>query len=165
MVPLALSITDQSLLRKIQSSVLADDQKRELTVLLPQMTELERGEINQLIDDSVREIIAADPELQKRVAALNEEYNRKVQELLHQQGRMIRESFEKLDNDENVHEMESAEAALTNADSATPDSPQPFRGSARNLPRASRTQHLFLKMGLGLAFLAIVATVLILALK
>ncbi len=165
MVPLALSITDQNLLRKIQTSVLAEDQKRDLTAMLPQMTESERNEINQLIDDSVREIIAADPELQKRVAALNEEYNRKVQELLHQQGRMIRESFEKLDNDENAHEMVNAEAALTGFDSGAQGSPLSSSRASSSRRRGSASKHPFLKLSLGLALLIVVVAVIILALK
>ena len=80
-------------------------------------------------------IIAADPELQKRVATLNEEYNRKVQELLHEQGKMIRESFENLERKEGVKSMSALEGEMNDADGSSSVIPTPTSRRERNLKK------------------------------
>lgn len=111
-MPAAPNISDQNLLRKIQTSVLASDQKRELQGLLPNMTAQERAELSELIDHSIQEMIDADPELQKKIRALNEEYDRKMQELVRHQNHAVREEFEKLEGEGGAREMRALEGEI-----------------------------------------------------
>lgn len=168
MIPLALNITNQDLLRKIQTSMLTEEQKNELMAMMPQMTENERAEISKLIDDSVRDMIAADPQLQKRVAALNEEYNRKIQELLHEQGRIIRKEFETLDAQ--LSGKESAMQAMELEMSSVQPSPmsslrpplsflrQPDTALAGKQESAPKSKHLLLKVVFIIGLLAAITT-------
>lgn len=147
MVPLSLALTDQELARKIQSSVLADDQKKELTTLLPQMTETERNELAKMIDDSVRDMIEADPELQKKVRALNEEYDLKIHNLVAEQSRHVRNEFEKLDTKDEANAMQSLEGEMEQVGSgpATQSHAELGYGSHPELGSGSTRKHPLLK--------------------
>lgn len=110
------SIGNQDLLQKIRTSVLTEEQKRELEAMLPEMTETERGEISNLIDESVKAMIAADPDLQKKIKELNTEYNQKIQELVHHESRRVREGFEKLEAQTDAGEVQRLEGEMAGAD-------------------------------------------------
>lgn len=108
----SLKFTSETLLQKIRTSVLTEEQKKELLALLPDMTESERSEIANLIDESVKAMIAADPELQKKIGALNAEYNQKIQELVHHESRRVREGFERLEKQTEIGAEQVLEAEI-----------------------------------------------------
>ncbi len=147
-------ITDETLKVKIQTSLLADHQKSELQTLLPQMTTSERQELARLIDDSVQQLIEADPKLQKQVQELNREYEKKLSGLLHEQGRMIRESFEKLEQGETAKTMTNLESEMEQAGASAAGTASPM--SSRATAEGSKRKHPILKFSLALAGLAIV---------
>ncbi|MFH1012702.1 MAG: hypothetical protein V1760_03050 [Candidatus Peregrinibacteria bacterium] len=138
-----LQITDQDLLRKIKTSVLADDQKRELEALLPEMTEGEQRELSALIDKSVQDMIKADPELQKKIVALNEEYDQKLQELVHEQNRTVRQEFEKLEKDSEAGAVKDLEGEMEHADGVSRVA-LTATNSGEGLPR--KHKHGFIKL-------------------
>jgi hypothetical protein len=155
MPPTAAEITDESLLLKIQTSLLADDQKHELETMLPEMTQVERKELSDMIDHSFKEIIEADPELQKQVQALNADYDKKISGLMRQQNQLIRQDLEKLSDEESAGEMGALDKEINaagGAEAPEADDPSVATTAAPKTPKAK--SHFLLKLIVGLVILA-----------
>lgn len=153
MVPQSVNLTDKTLLTKISTSLLSESQKAELLKLLPQMNTNERQELASMIDHSVKELIDADPELQKKVHALNEEYHNRLHGLVNESNHLVREEFEKLEKEgatETMGAMEKEMDAPTDADGQLPVS------SEGKLSAVKPKRRYFSKIAIALAGLLLV---------
>ena len=153
-------ITDDALKRKIETSVLAEDQKKELIALMPQMTDKERDELIEMINTSIKEIVAADPKLQKRVQVLNEEYEHKLNDLMHEQSHAIRESFEKLEQTETGKAVEALEGEIEGMDQNSAGN-----ASSKKSDSSVKTSHTVRRFAMLFVALIVFATLILIGLN
>ena len=107
-MPETKAITDAELVKQIKTSNLDERQKTELADLVSEMTAEERDELLGLIYES-NELAR---EKYKKLAALNEEYKRKMGEAAHEESEYAREEFEKLDKNISAGEIKDVEAQI-----------------------------------------------------
>jgi hypothetical protein len=102
------SITDAQLIKQIKTSNLDEKQKKELADLVSVMTADERSELLELIDESNK--LAR--ERAEKLAALNEEYKKKMGETAHEESEYVRKEFEKFDTKEITGQLKQVEAEI-----------------------------------------------------
>ena len=101
MPSISIQITDEDLISKIQTSYLEDQQKKDLTGLVGDMTQGERGDLIAMIDKTNDEIADSD-----------KKYAEDVKNLVREETTNARKEYEKLDNTENEKEMEMLDEEL-----------------------------------------------------
>lgn len=111
----ALNITDSDLIEQIAASHLREDQKKDLSGLVTEMTEEERTELLNLIEKSNADADDFETKKKEKLAALNKEHIDKLNEAAHHESEYVRSEFEKFDKEESAEEMKEVEAALTTA--------------------------------------------------
>ena len=95
MPSVSIQITDQDLISKIQTSYLEDQQKEDLTGLVGDMTQRERGDLIAMIDKAGDEILESD-----------RKYAEDVKNLVREETANTRKEFEAMDDAESEKEMD-----------------------------------------------------------
>lgn len=118
MVNTIQEITDADLLTKIRESQIADEQKKELEGLIPEMNGEERNDLLSIIEHAN----AAGAETEKNMdpealKALNEKYTKEMDQLVKESNETARKEFEKLQNKEEVGQMKALESEIATTES------------------------------------------------
>lgn len=94
MPTVSIQITDEDLISKIQTSYLEDQQKEDLTGLVGDMTQRERGDLVAMIDKASDEVAESD-----------RKYAEDVKNLVREETTNARKEFEAMDDAESEKEM------------------------------------------------------------
>ncbi len=116
-MPQVSNITNEELAQKLRESHLETYQKNELIRMVSHMTDAEKNEALKLISmgqDVKKKEDAAIASHQDELIALNEEFDKKTQQLEHESSQQLRTALEKLESKEEKTEMESLESELKN---------------------------------------------------
>lgn len=113
-------ITDSELTDKIKSSHLDEKQKTELVGLVTSMTEDERVQLLNIIDESNVEVAKVENQYNKKLGDLNKEYTKKTDDLVREETKYARTEFEKYDNEQKAVDMRNLETEIATAPAVAP---------------------------------------------
>lgn len=102
-------ITDADLLAKVEQSPLEEGQKNELKKIIPEMTNEERAELMKLMDTNTQATLTPDP---VKLAALNEEYLKKMNTLAKESASTARKEFEKIEQEGVAGDLQTMEKTI-----------------------------------------------------
>ena len=107
-------ITEEEIIEQIRKSRLEEEQKKDLSELVDKMTEEEREELLNIIDES-NKVTKEHEGKKEKLAELNKEYMKKLNALTHKESQYVREEFEKFDKKESAGEMKEVEKEMAQA--------------------------------------------------
>ena len=110
------SISDRDLTDKVRISKLSDSQKKDLVDLIPEMTDIERGKLLNIITRAADIVEKSEQEKAEKITNLNQEYEAKLDEAVREEEKYARVEFEKLENQESENEMKNLEQNLETTD-------------------------------------------------
>lgn len=119
MVNQKTTITDEELISKIATSKLEEGQKTELANLVKEMTSGERVELIGLIKEA-NESAEMTQEEEEKLIAINEKYEKKLDEAAREESTYVRNEFEKFDKEQEQGEFQELESEIQHSD----DKPQ-----------------------------------------
>jgi type I site-specific restriction-modification system R (restriction) subunit len=99
------TLTNEQLKEKLSASSFTDEMKQKLEGIIPSMDENERNQLIDILNREETERSTFEEEKLKKLAKLNEEFQEKVNQTEHEEGKYARENFETFDKDQNEKEL------------------------------------------------------------
>lgn len=93
----AINITNTNLIAQLKQSFIAEDQQKELEALIPTMNDTDRQELLALIEQSKVEDDKAEAEYQEGLGKLNEDHQKKMNDMVKDETSAAYKEFEKED--------------------------------------------------------------------
>lgn len=109
-----IQITTEELKKMLTESILSEELKTDFAAVLNDMTEEEKTELIQIIENGNKATAEAENERNGKLIKLNTALEKYLQKTLREEGKYIREQFETAGKEEDKKEMENVETELNN---------------------------------------------------